>query len=257
MRTFVLLLAIVSSVVLSRAEEKIEVGEWVEFKGSISVMGQTMPIARKYAVVGEEMDEAGNRLLWLEMSLDMPGNPILAKALIPADALVKMDLASGDIIKQIKRLIVKMGDKPAVESPVEESLDVVKEFLSLHADPEGKTTELGEEEVETAKGKFTCQKRQYQGKTSTEAVQGPMVLTVKIAYDLVVWHSDSVPIIGYAKREGHAITEVSSEVPLPGGNPLPPPMNVRGQYELVGFGKGATSVLTEDPVQKPVPKLGQ
>ena len=257
MRTLALLLTIVGSVVFARAEGEIEVGEWVEFKGSISVAGQTIPIAQKYAVVGEEKDAAGNRLLWLEMSLEIPGNPILAKALIPAKALAELDLASADIIEQVKRWIVKMGDKPAVESPVEESLDVMREFLTLQEDPEGKTTELGEEEVETAKGKFTCQKRRYQGKTSTEQAQGPMVLTVNVAYDLVVWHSDSVPIVGYVKKEGNAVAEVSSEVPLPGGAPLPPPQNVRSQLELVGLGKGATSVLTEDPVQKSVPNPGQ
>ena len=256
MRTLALLLAIISSGVLARAEEKIEVGEWVEFKGtftgsSSTMGGWTKPITVKYAIVGEEKDDAGNRLFWLEVNTDFPA-PILAKALIPAQAFEEMVLSSPNMVKQVKRWIVKMGDQPAMEFPVEESLKQIQEIIGI-LDPEAKITEFGEEEVETAKGTFKCQKKQYLGKMSMEQAEGPMVLTANVTYDGVFWHSDAVPIVGYAKAEFTVVAEVSSEVPIPGVT-LPPSEKSHGQVELVEFGQGATSALTEDPVQKPVPK---
>lgn len=255
MRFLMLFLVMSFSVVPVRGGEKVEVGEWVEFKNSMVVGPQTIQMTQKYAIVGEEKDDAGNQLMWFETNINMPGNPILTKVLIPAKAFEEEKISSAGFFKQAKRWIVKMGAQPAMELPVEQALQQMKGLLGLGEDPQEKVTELGEEELETAKGKIKCQKKQHQGKTSMEQAQGPIVMTIHNTYDRVIWHSDGVPIVGYAKMEDNSVVEVKTAMAIPGA-PAQPPQKVHSQMELVGFGKGATSVLTEDPVQMPVPNPG-
>jgi peroxiredoxin len=80
-----------------------------------------------------------------------------------------------------------------------------------------------------------------------------MVMTITNTYDRTIWHSTEVPIVGYAKSEENGLMEVSMSIPMPGAPPNQP-QKTHGQVELVDFGKGAVSAMTEEA--KLVEQLG-
>ena len=256
MRTLMLLLTVVLSTTIVEAKKDVEVGDWVSFKGTTMMGPQAMEMTQKYAIVGQEKDADGTPLLWFETDINMPGVRVLMKLLVPAIVFEQEAIDSPEFYKTVRRGIMKMGDQPAVEFPVEQTMGQLQALRGLADDPNAKVTEMGEEVLEAPKGRLRCVKKRYQGKASMEQAQGPMVMTITTTYDRMIWHSDAVPLVGYAKIEVNTLVEVSTLVPVPGAPPSQP-QETHSQMDLIDFGQGAKSAITEEPVQAPVPTPGK
>ena len=250
MRLFLLLIALVCSPLSSPAQKKAQVGDWVLFRGTTEAGTRTAEITQRYAIVASEKDGEGTQLFWFETDIGMAGKNILTRLLVPASAFELDSLVSPDFYQTVRRWIVKMGERPAIELPPERAQQQVQALLERH-DPDAKTTALGDTILETPKGKLRCAERRYEGKAVSERRHGPAVTETAYTYDRTIWHSDEVPIIGYARLEEDGLREVAVDALAPGA-PAPPPQKTHTRIDLVDFGQGATSALTEDPVQHPM-----
>ncbi|MCC7262505.1 MAG: hypothetical protein IT369_08295 [Candidatus Latescibacteria bacterium] len=252
MRIVVAFFILLCSISLLEAQTGAAVGDWVSLKATTMVGPQTIEVKQRHAIVGEEKDAEGKLLWWFETQIDMGGQQILTKLLVPASAFGETEVSSAQFNKSARRWITKMGDQPAVELPVEEAMKQFQGMMGLAEDPNAKVTELGEEEIETPKGKMKCTKKGYQGKASMEQAQGPIVMTITNTYDRTIWRTAAVPIVGMAKVEEKGLVEVSTQVPMP-GTPPPQPQETHSLTVVEDFGQGAKSAITEEPAAVPAP----
>ena len=256
MRAFALFIILLCSTTASQAQKDLEVGDWVLLKGTTEIGPRKMEMTQKYAIVGQEEDTEGNRLLWFEtVSTEIGGrNHILTKVLVPVTAFELGDVTSAEFYNTARRWIVKMGGQPAMELPVELAMQQMQSILGLQ-DPDAKVEALGADTLETPKGKLYCAKKHYQGKTSIKQPLGRMIMTITNTYDRTTWHTDQVPIIGFARLEDKGSIQSSAEDLPPGSPQLPPPRETLTRIDLADFGQGAESAIVEEPVPLPAGML--
>jgi hypothetical protein len=183
------------------------VGAWSEYR----VVGEDKDtVLFKYALTGKEKcDEVD--CYWYEFQVTEKDEKNIVKMLVSGDP---------SLTGNLKRLIVKNGDDPAVEIPVAtmEAHDDEGEPESEEASakPE-KPAEVGVETIETPAGKLKCKH-----------------LRVKTEEDQVdLWVSEKIPFFNLAK------------------------MNQKdSSMEVIGYGdSGAKTGITEEPQKLPIPGL--
>lgn len=259
----------------AKVEEHIAVGQWVTFEGTTSAQetspGQgtssapmTSDISMKFAIVGQEDDADGNPSVWLEMETTQSNRlpkQVVQKLLVPIssfqDGALPYISMTNSPVRNATRCIMKFGDQPAWELSGPEAMNQMRGQLGATRSSDEKVTELGDEVLETPKGQMACTKKQYHGTTSQKLPalpegEVPEGATVQLTYDDTVWHTSDVPIVGYTKAESTLTIEFAGIEPV-SGTDAAPTSNLQTQFELVDFGEGAKSVITEEPVPGPPP----
>ena len=249
MYRLVLFFFLVGSALAAGAGERVAVGDWTLLKGTMTMGENSVEMTQKYAIVGQEEDTDGTLLLWFETEISTAGNRRLMKILVPAITFEQEDVTSAAFYQKVRRWIVKMGEQPAMEVPPEQARQQVQ-FQFGSQDPDVEVEELGEEMLETPRGELKCAKKRYQGRKIMQPPRAPMPVTLTNIYDRTTWHTDVVPIIGYARLEESGRMEFSGSGP---GASSPPPRKMFTQIELVDYGQGAESALTEEPMPAGMP----
>ncbi len=183
------------------------VGAWSEYR----VVGEEKDtVLFKYALTGKEKYEEVD-CYWYEFQMTEEDEKNVVKMLVSGDPSLQGNL---------KRLIVKNGDDPAVEIPV-----AVMEAQDDEAEPEGeevksepeKPKEMGVETIETPAGKLKCSH-----------------LRIKSKEDQVdLWVHEKIPFFNLAR-----MTQKGSSM------------------EVIGYGdSGAKTAITEEPQKIPIPGL--
>lgn len=203
--------------VLTEAVSQWDVGRWCEYRLT-SPGGKESDVF--VALSGKER-RGGRDFFWLEVVVEREGRKVTSKALVPQLESVSFLESGKDLTKESERLIVKVGDAPAVELPLKElqllqkALEVVGQGPDLNEVFGGgadiNAAEAGVVSYETLGGKkLSCEKL-----TLTKAGR-------EVGYAYV---AQEVPIFGVAFSE-----------------------HEKGTLELADFGdSGATTAITEDP----------
>lgn len=191
------------------------VGSWCEYSILDKENGDT--ITFKYSLPSEE--KCGDKdCHWFEFQVKENDELNIVKMLI-----------SGDPQKEgnLRRLIIKSGDDPAIEIPVgmmhsaaEESAEESEAEESKareSEEPETDRVEVGEEKIETRAGELKC--------THVKVGAGEEQIDL--------WMNDTVPFFNLARLTSEGST-----------------------MELTGYGdSGAKSAITEEPQQMPMPGM--
>ena len=169
------------------------VGGWSEYQttekgGSSSKM--------KMAVVGKEGDA-----YWYEMAMEgRREGKVITKMLVSGDP--------GET-KNVKRMIVKTGDNPAMEMPVQ-----MMEQAAKPQEPKGKIVDKGTETIKVPAGTFTTQHMQYQ---DGERVVDTWVAKDVSPYGMVKSQSKDfeMVLLGYGTGAKTQITETPQKFEMP------------------------------------------
>ena len=134
-------------------EFKPVVGGWAEYQ----VTGEgEKPTKMKIAVVGKEGDA-----YWFETVTETEEQGLLITKVLVS--------GSPQDPKNVKRVIVKAGDQPAMEMPTD-MIPIPTEEEAAAKEPEGKIVDLGSETVTVPAGKFEAKHLQYrEGEIATDA----------------------------------------------------------------------------------------
>jgi hypothetical protein len=203
--------------VLSEAVAQWEVGRWCEYRLT-SRSGKESEVF--VALTGSERLR-GKDYFWLEVVVEREGRKAISKALLPQLESVSFLESGKDLAQESERLIVKIGEAPAVELPLQElqllhrALETVGRGPDLNevfgGGDQVDATEAGAVDYETLAGKkIACEK---------------LVLTQggeDLGYAYV---AEEVPVFGIAFSEHEG-----------------------GTLELVDYGdSGAETAITEEP----------
>lgn len=203
--------------VLTEAVSQWEVGRWCEYRLT-SRGGKESDVL--VALTGKER-RGGRDYFWLEFVVEREGRKVISKALMPQLESISFLKSGKDLTQESERLIVKVGDAPAVELPLKELQLLQKAMETLGQGPDLNEVfggggdvdaeEAGTEAYETLAGKkLTCEK---------------LVLTKagrEVGYAYV---AEEIPVFGIAFSE-----------------------HEKGTLELVDYGdSGATTAITEEP----------
>lgn len=203
--------------VLTEAVSQWEAGRWCEYRLT-SRGGKESDVL--VALTGKER-RGGRDYFWLEFVVEREGRKVISKALVPQLESISFLKSGKDLTRESERLIVKVGDAPAVELPLKELQLLQKAMETLGQGPDLNEVfggggdvdaeEAGTEAYETLAGKkLTCEK---------------LVLTKagrEVGYAYV---AEEIPVFGIAFSE-----------------------HEKGTLELVDYGdSGATTAITEEP----------
>lgn len=170
------------------------VGGWAEYqmRGKGESSGKM-----KVAIVGKE-----DNGYWYEMVMEGPrGRKSITKMLVSGDPS-----EAGNV----KRLIVKTEDKPAMEMPLHMRGDVTKP-----QEPKGKAVDKGQETVTVPAGTFTAQHIQYQD-AGGRAVDTWVVKDIS-PYGMVKTQSQDfeMVLVGHGTGATTLITETPQQFEMP------------------------------------------
>ncbi|MCS4540839.1 MAG: hypothetical protein HY929_00725 [Euryarchaeota archaeon] len=177
-----------------------KVGQWVQYnvkdrEGKESTM--------KYSIVGSEVIE-GKTYFWYEMKVETAQGKSILKYLFSPD------------LSEIKRVVVKSGDQPAVEMPASFFGQYKKSAQTAPSQSTVETGKVGTEVINVPAGTFTC----IHYRTTTDST----------TFDS--WISGKVPIIAMVKSAGSDGFTMG----------------------LIEYGTtGAQTEITETPQQMPIP----
>ncbi len=175
------------------SEFKPVVGGWSEYQ--IAAPGQ-QPSKMKIAVVGKEGDA-----YWYETVMEGgKRGPVVTKMLVSGNP---------DDQKNVKRLIVKEGNQPAMEIPVE-----MMQQSSKGQEAMGKMIDKGTETITVPAGTFKAQHIQYQDPGGTADT---WVYKEVSPYGLIKSQSKDheMVLIGYGKGAKTQITESPQKFEMP------------------------------------------
>ncbi len=186
-------------------EFKPVVGGWAEYQ--MTTKGEA-PTKMKMAIVGKEGDD-----YWYETVFEVKQEgKMISKMLVSGNP--------GDT-KNVKRMIFKSGNEPAMEMPV----GMMQRGAQQAPESKGKTVDKGPENVKVPAGTFTCQHVQYQ--------DGNIVVDSWVAknvspYGMVKSQSDKfeMVLLGFGTGAKTLITETPQtfDMPkMPRGMPKRPP----------------------------------
>ncbi len=168
------------------------VGGWSEYQ--MTGKGE-QPSKMKIAIVGKEGDS-----YWYETVTETKREErVITKMLVSGNP---------EDQKSIKRMIVKMGDQPAMEMPVQ-MMQGSKEQAQR-----GKTIDKGTESVKVPAGSFTTQHMQYQ---DGETVVDTWVQKDVFPYGMVKSQSkeSEMVLLGYGTGAKTLITETPQKFEMP------------------------------------------
>jgi hypothetical protein len=224
---------------------RLDLGDWAEYRAVTQAGARTVEVTQRYAIVGEERQADGNRWVWLEIAIGMPGTRMVQKVLLPAAALAAKGPDSWESFRDARRWIVRSGDEPAVEMPIAEALAQMRNQTALAEDPEATAKDLAPESIATPRGTLRCTRRESRGVTKAEQLQGNSRVAVSNAYTSTVWRHDTVPITRLVRTVAEATVEVT-----PAGaaaDTRPSRQQTRTTIDLVNFGTGATTAILDLP----------
>ncbi|HUV86665.1 MAG TPA: hypothetical protein VMX79_06085 [bacterium] len=203
--------------VLTEAVSQWEVGRWCEYRLT-SGSGKESEVL--VALTGKE-GRGGRDYFWLEVVVEREGRKAVSKALVPQLESISFLKSGKDLAEESERLIVKVGDAPAVELPLKELQLLQKAMETVGQGPDLNEVfgggagvdaeEAGAAPYETLAGKkLSCEK---------------LVLTKAGREAGYVYVAEEIPIFGIAFSE-----------------------HEKGTLALVDFGdSGATTAITEEP----------
>jgi hypothetical protein len=168
------------------------VGGWSEYQ--ITGKGE-QPSKMKIAIVGKEGDD-----YWYETEMETKREGrVISKMLVSGNPKDQ---------KSIKRMIVKMGDEPAMEMPVQMMQG------SKDQGQRGKTVDKGTESIKVAAGTFTTQHMQYQ---DGQTVVDTWVHKDIFPYGMVKSQSKEfeMVLLGYGTGAKTLITETPQKFEMP------------------------------------------
>ncbi len=119
------------------------VGGWSEYQ--MTGKGE-QPTKMKIAIVGKEGDA-----YWYETVMELKGEGRMVSKMLVA--------GNPEDRKNVKKMIVKMGDQPAMEMP---AMMHGSRSPEQKVDQKGKVTDKGTESIKVPAGTFTAQHMQYQ-----------------------------------------------------------------------------------------------
>ena len=182
-------------------EFKPVVGGWSEYQ--MTTKGDSSS-KMKLAIVGKEGDD-----YWYETIMEgQREGKLISKMLVSGNPAEQ---------KNIKRMIIKMGNESAMEMPTQ----MMQRGSSQSQKPKGKTVDKGEETLKVPAGTFKAQHVQYQ---DGEKVVDAWILKDVSPYGTVKIQSKDfeMTLIGYGTGAKTLITETPKkfEMPkMPRGNP--------------------------------------
>jgi hypothetical protein len=170
------------------------VGGWSEYQ----MTGKAeSPSKMKIAIVGKEGDA-----YWYETVMETKEKgPIISKMLVSGNPEDKQN---------IKRMIVKMGNEPAMEMPTQ----MMQASASKDQGQRGKIIDKGTESIKVPAGTFTAQHMQYQG---GEIVVDTWVSKDVSPYGMVKSQSKEfeMVLLGYGTGAKTLITETPQKFQMP------------------------------------------
>jgi len=168
------------------------VGGWSEYQ--VTAKGE-QPSKMKIAIVGKEGDA-----YWYETVMETKREGrVISKMLVSGNP---------EDQKGIKRMVVKMGNEPAMEMPVQMMQG------SKGQEQKGKTIDKGTESIKVPAGTFTAQHMQYQ---DGEAVVDTWVHKDISPYGMVKSQSKEfeMVLLGYGSGAKTLITETPQKFEMP------------------------------------------
>ncbi len=188
--------------------DDLKVGTWAKIKATTNGTEMVM----WFGIVGEEKIE-GKRYVWVEVRTTQGGKKIIVKGFIR--------MSRQNFKSDIKKIIVKIGDQPAMEiSP--EMMGMMGQAVPFAPQPtqqkaNAKIEILGNERITVPGGTFTAKHIKIVKKSNGKTI-------------LDVWETNKVPI---------GIVEVKS--------------SDGSEMVLLGYGTGAHTEITETP--QPLPNI--
>jgi len=176
------------------SEFKPVIGGWSEYQITTKREGASK---MKITIVGKEGDA-----YWYETAMEGgKRGPIITKMLVsgnPEDS------------KNIKRLIVKEGDKPAMEMPIE----MMKQASPKGQEAKGKIVDKGIETINVPAGTFKAQHMQYQAQEGSADV---WIYKDVSPYGLIKSQSKDTEMVltGYGTGAKTLITETPQKFEMP------------------------------------------
>jgi hypothetical protein len=188
-------------------EFKPVVGQWSEY--TMDAEGDK-PMTMRIAIVGKE-----GEAYWYETAMTDPeGKGFISKMLVDGDP---------EDMGNVKRMIMKPGDEPAMEMPVQ-MMNVMEGMGEGMGEPEEETPEptgedLGVEKVTVPAGTFDAHHWRF---TSGEDVFDAWVSEAVGPYGLVKSETNGVVMIltGHGDKAVTQITEEPRQIPPMGGGPM-------------------------------------
>ena len=175
------------------SEFKPVVGGWSEYQ--MSTKGEP-PTKMKIAIVGKEGDA-----YWYETVFEgKQEGKMISKMLVSGNPRDK---------KNVKRMIFKSGNEPAMEMPVQ-----MMQQRSQPQEPKGKVVDKGTETVKVPAGTFTCQHLQYQ---DGETIVDSWVAKDVSPYGMAKSQSKEfeMVLVGYGTGAKTLITETPQSFDMP------------------------------------------
>jgi len=175
------------------------VGGWSEYE--VKPKGES-PFKMKIAIVGKE----GNAY-WYETVMDMKNEgKVITKMLISGDP---------EDPKNVKRMIVKTGNEPAMEMPAK-----MMQQSSKHQEQRGKIIDKGLETVKVPAGTFKTQHMQYQDKDIVVDTWGHKDVS---PYGMIKSQSKDfeMVLLGYGTGAKTMITETPQRFEMPAMPQMP------------------------------------
>ena len=170
------------------------VGAWSEYQ---TISKGESPSKMRLAIVGKEGDA-----YWYETAFEgKKEGKMISKMLVSGNP--------GDG-KNVKRIIFKMGNEPAMEMPAQ-----MMQHGSRSQEPKGKTVDKGIESIKVPAGTFTCQHVQYQ---DGETLVDTWVAKDVSPYGMVKSQSKEfeMVLLGYGTGAKTLITETPQKFEMPG-----------------------------------------
>ncbi|MFH1864538.1 MAG: hypothetical protein ABIK85_01520 [Candidatus Eisenbacteria bacterium] len=179
------------------------VGHWAEYQ--MTPKGEK-PMTMRISIVGEEDDA-----YWYEMVMTgEKGEKMISKMLVSGDP---------QDTENIKRMIVKSGDEPAMEMPIQ-MMAMMGGMEEVEGElPETTTANLGSESVTVPAGTFDANHWQF---TSEDVVFNAWVMAGVGPYGVVKSASDEfeMVLVAHGDKAATLITETPQALPMP-GFPMP------------------------------------
>ncbi len=178
------------------------VGNWAEYR--MTGQGEE-PVTMRASIVGQEGD-----YFWFETAITgADGEKMISKMLISGDPNQEDGL---------KRMIVKSGDQPAMEMPIQATKGpdmpgMAEPEVEMMEEPDVSSSDLGVDSVTVPAGTFEAEHWQFKSGDKTSDV----------------WVKAGVGPYGLVKSSGEGMT-----------------------MELLAYGDGAESVITEEPQSFPM-----
>lgn len=177
------------------SEFKPVVGGWSEYQ--ITAKGEA-PSKMKIAIVGKE-----GEAYWYETVMEAKSEgKVITKILVAGNP---------EDQKNIKRMIVKIGDEPAVEMPVQM---IQPSRIEERSDRVGKIIDKGVETIKVPAGSFKTQHLHYQ---NSEGIVDAWVFKDVYPYGLIKSQSKDIEmiLIGYGSGAKTQITENPQKFEMP------------------------------------------